>query len=117
VGGKYPDSWHWLHLHAPRDIEARSNMPSFGFLARRELDTSLTSRKLATLARLGHPYSEEEIANAAEAARARAAEVAASLRRDGVELDEVSARSEALALIAYLQSLGHALRAEPGAGS
>ena len=117
VGGKYPDSWHWLHLRDPRAIEARSNMPSFAFLERRPLDTSLTQRKLAVLARLGHPYSDEQIAHAAEDARARADAVAASLRKDGVELDEVAARSEALAVIAYLQSLGHAVRRTPAQGS
>jgi cytochrome c oxidase cbb3-type subunit I/II len=110
VGGKYPDSWHWLHFEDPRNIEPRSNMPSFAFLGRRELDTSLTQRKLAALRRLGHPYSDAEIANAAADARARAQEIAASLRRDGVALDEVAARSETIALIAYLQSLGHAVR-------
>ena len=36
--------------------------------------------------------------------------VAASLRKDGIELDATQAESEAIALIAYLQSLGHALR-------
>jgi cytochrome c oxidase cbb3-type subunit I/II len=110
VGGKYPDSWHWLHILDPREIEVRSNMPSFAFLTRRELDTSLTRRKLAALASLGHPYSEAEIAGAESDARARAAEIAAGLRREGIALDEVAARSEAIALIAYLQSLGHALK-------
>jgi cytochrome c oxidase cbb3-type subunit I/II len=117
VGGKYPDSWHWLHFQAPRDVEARSNMPSFAFLSRRELDTSLSSRKLAALAKLGHPYAAGEIANAARDARAQAAVIAAGLRRDGVVLDEVAAASEAIALIAYLQSLGHAVRAEAPKGS
>jgi len=85
-------------------------MPSFAFLSRRELDTSLTQRKLAALARLGHPYTPEQIANAAADARAEAARIADALRRDGVALDEAAARSETLALIAYLQSLGHAVR-------
>ncbi|HVN41091.1 MAG TPA: cytochrome-c oxidase, cbb3-type subunit II [Myxococcota bacterium] len=110
VGGKYPDSWHWLHLMDPRNLEARSNMPSFAFLTRSALDTSLTQRKLAVLASLGHPYSDAEIANAAADAESHAQEIAASLRRDGIALDEVGARSEAIALIAYLQSLGRAVR-------
>jgi cytochrome c oxidase cbb3-type subunit I/II len=116
VGGKYPDSWHWLHFQAPRDIEPRSNMPSFAFLTRRELDTSLTQRKLEALASLGHPYSQAQIEVAAADAMARAAEIAASLRRDGIAVDEIGARSEAIAVIAYLQSLGHAVRAGAAAG-
>jgi cytochrome c oxidase cbb3-type subunit I/II len=117
VGGKYPDSWHWLHFHNPRDIEPRSNMPSFDFLSRRELDTSLTQRKLQVLARLGHPYTPQEIANAVADARAAAEKIAATLRRDGIALDEVGAHSETIALIAYLQSLGRAVRAGSVQGS
>jgi cbb3-type cytochrome c oxidase subunit II len=111
VGGRYPDSWHWLHFRAPRDIEPRSNMPSFEFLTRRPLDTQLTRRKLAALAMLGHPYSQAQIDGAEQDALAHAAAIAESLRRDHIEVDEVGARSEAIALIAYLQSLGHAVRA------
>jgi cytochrome c oxidase cbb3-type subunit I/II len=113
VGGKYPDSWHWYHFQDPRSIEPRSNMPGFAFLLERPLDTSLTSRKLAALRRLGHPYSDEAIANAAADARAQAEQVAASLRGDGIELTEAQARSEVLALIAYLQCLGRAVAEEP----
>ncbi len=110
VGGKYPDSWHWLHFENPRTIEPRSNMPGFAFLLKRELDLSLSSRKLAVLRSLGHPYSDEEIAQAESRARAQMEEIAASLRRDGIALSEVGARSEGVALIAYLQSLGRVMR-------
>ncbi len=112
VGKKYPDSWHWLHLANPRNMTSRSNMPSFEFLERRVLDTSLTSSKLKALRSLGHPYSDAEIANAAEDAMAQAAEIVASLRAGGMELDEVQERSETIALIAYLQSLGRGIRAD-----
>lgn len=109
VGGKYPDSWHWIHFRRPQDIEPRSNMPDFAFLLDTELDLSLTARKLEVLRRLGHPYTDAQIARAEEDARAQAAEIVASLRRDGLEVSEVEAQSEALALIAYLQSLGTAV--------
>jgi cytochrome c oxidase cbb3-type subunit I/II len=114
VGGKYPDSWHWIHLRNPREIEPRSNMPDFAFLERQPLDTSLTSRKLAVLRRLGHPYTDEQIRNAAADVLRDAEQVAAALRAQGVELDDVAARSEALALIAYLQGLGRARRQTAG---
>jgi cytochrome c oxidase cbb3-type subunit I/II len=117
VGGRYPDSWHWLHLVNPRDIEPRSNMPAFAFLTERVLDTSLTSRRLATLRTLGHPYSDAEIANAAADAIRQADGIAASLRKDGITLDETQANSEAIAVIAYLQSLGRAMRQEPVAAA
>jgi cytochrome c oxidase cbb3-type subunit I/II len=106
VGGKYPDSWHWLHFVEPRDLEPRSNMPAFAFLTTRALDLSLTRRKLEVLRTLGHPYSDAEIERAAADAAEQSARVADSLRAEGVQLDETGARSEAVALIAYLQSLG-----------
>ena len=117
VGGKYPDSWHWLHFENPRNIEPRSNMPAFAFLAQRELDTSLTAQRLRVLRGLGHPYSDAEIADAAADAEAKAAQIAASLRADGVYLDEVQERSETLALIAYVQVLGRAAREQSVAGA
>jgi cytochrome c oxidase cbb3-type subunit I/II len=110
VGGKYPDSWHWLHFENPRALEPRSNMPDFRFLLHAPLDTSLTSRRLAALRSVGHPYTEAEVASAAQDALAEADRIAAGLRAEGVALGDVEARSEAIALIAYLQSLGRALR-------
>ncbi len=113
IGGKYPDSWHWIHFQNPRNIEPRSNMPSFAFLSERALDLSLASRKLAVLRWLGHPYSESEVDGAEADARGRMGEIAASLRGEGVELSETGARSETIALIAYLQGLGTAVKAQP----
>lgn len=113
VGGKYPDSWHWLHFADPRRIEPRSNMPSFAFLEATPLDTGLTSRKLAALRFLGAPYSDAEVEGAAQDALAQAAGIAAALRKDGIALDETAAHSEAIAVIAYLQSLGRAIKAQP----
>ncbi len=113
VGGKYPDSWHWLHFADPQSIEPRSNMPGFAFLLERELDLGLTSRKLSALRTLGHPYDDAQIVSAERDALAQAGEVADSLRRDGIELTGVQARSEGIALIAYLQTLGRAVKDAP----
>jgi cytochrome c oxidase cbb3-type subunit I/II len=106
VGGKYPDSWHWLHLVDPRQIEPRSNMPGFDYLTREPLDLALTQRKLEVLRSLGTPYTDEEIQDAELAARRQADEIVASLRKDGVDPGASGAGSEAIALIAYLQRLG-----------
>jgi cbb3-type cytochrome oxidase cytochrome c subunit len=92
-------------------------MPAFAFLAKPALDTSLTAQRLRVLRRLGHPYSDAEIANAAGDAETQAAQIAASLRADGVQLDQVQEHSEVLALIAYLQSLGRAVREQPVASA
>jgi cytochrome c oxidase cbb3-type subunit 2 len=84
VGGRYSDEWHRVHLMNPRDVVPESNMPGFPWLAERELDGDSTSSKLRALRSIGVPYTDEEIATAADAVRGK------------TEMD---------ALIAYMQGL------------
>jgi cytochrome c oxidase cbb3-type subunit II len=88
VGGRYSDDWHRLHLLDPRAVVPESNMPAYAFLERREINADITPRKLRSMQRLGVPYTDEQIAAAA---------------------NEVSGKTEMDALIAYLQGLGTAL--------
>ncbi len=88
VGGRYSDEWHRAHLTNPRDVVPESNMPAYGWLANRLVDPALTTRKLKVLRWLGDPYTDEDIAKAADAVKGK------------TELD---------ALIAYLQGLGKAV--------
>jgi cytochrome c oxidase cbb3-type subunit 2 len=85
VGGRYSDEWHRVHLSNPRDVVPESNMPTYAWLADRKVDASLTPEKLRLMRKLGVPYTDEDIAQAATA---------------------VSGKSEMDALIAYLQGLG-----------
>lgn len=100
VGGRYSDDWHYAHLMDPRSVVPQSNMPAYPWLDRNVLDGALTAKKMETFNVLTkgkmHPndedgvmYSAEEIAGAAEA---------------------VKGKTEMQALIAYLQSLGTALK-------
>lgn len=85
VGGLYSDDWHYAHLLDPRAVVPGSNMPAYPWLFTRELNPANAPRKLRALQRLGVPYSDQDIANAA---------------------DDVDGVSEAQALVAYLQQLG-----------
>jgi cytochrome c oxidase cbb3-type subunit 2 len=89
VGGRYSDEWHRVHLMNPRDVVPESNMPAYPWLAGTLVDAEVMPKKLTVLRTLGHPYSDEQIKNAAE---------------------EVKGKTEMDALIAYLQSLGLALK-------
>lgn len=102
VGGRYSDDWHRAHLIDPRSVVPESNMPSFKWLEDAKLDGNLTAKKLEVFNFLtrnrSHKdengnriplYSAEEIANAKAA---------------------VEGKTEMEALIAYLQSLGTALK-------
>tara|TARA_R110002072_G_scaffold64_11_gene450 strand:+ start:670 stop:1275 length:606 start_codon:yes stop_codon:yes gene_type:complete len=85
VGGLYSDDWHRVHLLDPRSVVPESNMPGFPWLFENKLDLEVTPKKLAALQTLGVPYTDEDIRTATE----------------GLE-----DKSEADALIAYLQQLG-----------
>ena len=85
VGGLYSDEWHRAHLFDPRSVVPESNMPAFPWLFETEIDAATTPKKLAALQVLGVPYSDDDIAGAGE---------------------QVSGKTEADALVAYLQQLG-----------
>ena len=90
VGGRYSDDWHRVHLINPRDVVPESNMPSFPWLEKNQVDGATVTRHMSALKALGDPYSDEQIASAAE---------------------DVKGKTELDAVVAYLQGLGrHAPR-------
>lgn len=89
VGGRYSDSWHKDHLNDPRSVVPESNMPSYSWLAKGNLDPKSVAPKMRAMKTLGVPYTEQQISEAP-------AELA-----DKTELD---------ALVAYLQVLGTAIK-------
>jgi cytochrome c oxidase cbb3-type subunit 2 len=89
VGGRYSDEWHKLHLRNPRDLVPESNMPAYPWLDKKTVDGEEVQAHMRALARLGVPYSDEQIKQAP-------AQV-----KDKTEMD---------ALVAYLQGLGLAMR-------
>ena len=89
IGGRYSDDWHRIHLQNPRLVVPESNMPGFPWLAKNEIDASMTPKKLKAMRTLGVPYSDADIAGAADAVKGK------------TELD---------ALIAYLQGMGTSIK-------
>jgi cytochrome c oxidase cbb3-type subunit 2 len=89
VGGRYSDDWHRIHLINARDLVPESNMPGFPWLMENTLDGELTAKKLSIFRDFGVPYTDEDIKGAKDA---------------------VKGKTEMVALIAYLQSLGTALK-------
>ena len=85
VGGRYSDDWHRVHMHNPRDVVPESNMPSFPWLSDNLVDGERITDHMRALKRLGDPYSDAELAAAA---------------------DDVSGKTELDAVVAYLQALG-----------
>jgi cytochrome c oxidase cbb3-type subunit 2 len=90
IGGRYSDDWHRVHLENPRDVVPLSNMPAYPWLATTPVDIDATIAGMRALRRLGDPYTQAQIDNAAA---------------------ELDGRTEQDALVAYLQGLGkHAPR-------
>jgi cytochrome c oxidase cbb3-type subunit II len=89
VGGRYSDEWHRIHLDNPRDVVPESNMPAYPWLATTPADAAHIATKLRVLRRMGHPYTDADIAGATIA---------------------LAGKSEQDALIAYLQGLGTAIK-------
>src|SRR5690606_30792307 len=87
VGGRYSDDWHKAHLYNPRDVVPESSMPAYPWLFRNLVTGEDTAAKMTALRKLGVPYSDEDIANAAAPFA-------------GGQVKEVDA------LVAYLQQLG-----------
>ncbi|MGE1095309.1 cbb3-type cytochrome c oxidase subunit II, partial [Pseudomonas zeae] len=66
VGGRYSDEWHVQHLVDPRAVVPESIMPTYPFLAERELKAGDMSGDLTALSRVGVPYDKAAIAAANE---------------------------------------------------
>jgi cytochrome c oxidase cbb3-type subunit 2 len=89
VGAKYSDEWHRIHLTNPRDVVPESNMPAYPWLGENKVDETTIASHMSALRTVGVPYTDAQIAGAAE---------------------EVKGKTELEATIAYLQVLGLALK-------
>ena len=85
VGLKYSDEWHAVHLMDPRNVVPESTMPAYPWLFETRLDGEDVPAKMRALRSLGVPYTDNDI--------------------DAGRLT-VRGKTEAEALIAYLQQLG-----------
>jgi cytochrome c oxidase cbb3-type subunit 2 len=89
VGARYSDEWHRVHLINPRDVVPESVMPSYPWLAGTPVAMPDIQARMKTMRTMGVPYTDEQIAKAPE---------------------ELTGKTEMEAIIAYLQSLGLALK-------
>ncbi|NWO05496.1 MAG: cbb3-type cytochrome c oxidase subunit II, partial [Alteromonadaceae bacterium] len=85
LAGRYSDAWQRQHLYDPRSVVPESNMPAFPWLFDNRVDHQSIEARMSTLQTLGVPYTDEQVANAA---------------------DEIQGKFEIEALVSYLQQLG-----------
>lgn len=105
IGTKYPDLWHYRHMMNPQEVVSGSIMPSYGWMFKDKVDYAILNKKLGVMQTLGVPYTDSDVAGAADSARADATRIAEGLRAEGAQVKD---DAEILALIAYLQRLGGA---------
>ena len=110
LGGKYNDNWHFNHMLDPRSTSPGSIMPRYSWLIKNNLNASDIVSKMEALAKLGVPYSEEEINNAKNDLLKQAEGIVENLKQDPEFVKNYGnsnmQHKEIVALIAYLQRLG-----------
>ena len=109
IGGKYPDSWHYLHMRDPCSTSPGSILPAYTWMYDTKTDYSHTEGKIMTLRKLGVPYPAGYELKALDDAKAQAAKITANLVQSGEKVDP---EAEIIALIAYLQRLGTDIKAQ-----
>jgi cytochrome c oxidase cbb3-type subunit 2 len=114
VGNRYSDEWHVQHLKDPRSVVPESIMPSYAFLAERDLKPGDMAAHLRTLRVEGVPYTDDDIAKANEDVQTQAggqgdtADLAKRYpKAQSRDFDGQAGRvTEMDAMVAYLQGLG-----------
>lgn len=89
VGERYSDEWHRIHLRNPRVVVPESNMPGYPWLAQQPVKSDDIGDRMRALRMLGVPYTDAQIAAAAQV---------------------LQGKSEEDAVVAYLQGLGTGAR-------
>lgn len=111
VGKKYPNLWHLRHMVDPRSITSQSIMPNYPWLLGKRTDFGSLRKKLAVMKYLGVPYDEKTLADPEAIARAEAKVIADELTSQGAQAGLED--RQIVALIAYMQSLGHKTHGSP----
>ncbi len=106
-GGKYPNLWHVRHFANPREIAAKSIMPTYGNFATNTIDWAVIPKRVEVMAMLGVPYGEA-VNNSLAMAKAQAKEIADDVVKNGgpAGLED----KEVVAMVAYLQRLGRDIK-------
>ena len=116
VGGKYSDAWHVAHMIDPRDVVPQSIMPGYPWLAESTLRIEDLGQHLAAQRRVGVPYTDAMVADAAADAYGQAnpdsdqADGVAERYGEATNIRDFDGDPDRLtemdALVAYLQILG-----------
>ncbi|MBF0614313.1 MAG: cytochrome-c oxidase, cbb3-type subunit II [Magnetococcales bacterium] len=115
IGGKYSNEWHKAHMLKPKNVVPESVMPAYPWLLENTLKADDIEKRMQVLAKVGVPYTEEQIKNAKTDLTAQAsanADGSGLTQRYGAKVPKADFDgqpdriTELDALVAYLQMLG-----------
>ena len=92
LGGKYSDAWHIQHLIAPRSVVPESVMPNYPWLLDNKVDPDTIKAHMRGLRTVGVPYTDA----------------------DFVRASAILGKTEMVAMVADLQSLGTLVKFQEG---
>lgn len=115
--GKRGNDWHFNHFLDPRQTSPGSNMPSYWFLFEKDADVKSLPNKIRAQVALGVPYPIMTNAEITDQVETQAQEIANSIVDAGLTLPNKPelkgdalrnylAKSQGIAVIAYVQKLG-----------
>ena len=105
------NSWHYNHMADPTSTSPTSIMPRYPWLLTNKIDEGMTPAKIRAMITLGVPYPEGFDQLAVEDMHKQAQTIYDDLKASESQLllgeDGLAPDQEIIALIAYLQKLGH----------
>ncbi|MDR0800966.1 cytochrome-c oxidase, cbb3-type subunit I [Fluviicola sp.] len=122
-GGLRGNIWHYKHMIDPKGVSPGSIMPAYSWLRDDNLNTSLLTKKISAMRKLGVPYKPgyEDIAmkelnkqaqTIAEDVVKNMPKIALNGMSEEAKIKELQ-QKEIIALIAYLQRIGTDIKAKP----
>lgn len=103
VGGKYSDSWHFIHMQEPTKTSPNSIMPAYTWMYDKDYDLDDIEAKISAMRTLGVPYPEGYEKAAKDDVLKQAQEITARLAEASFKTEPTR---QIVAMIAYLQRLG-----------
>lgn len=116
--GKRDNNWHYRHFMNPRDIDVKSNMPSYSSLAVDKTDFKALPEKIRVQSLLGVPFPAMRPDEIEQHAQDQALEISKSIVKSNPvipwatdemsreEIEATLAQKQIVALIAYMQKVG-----------
>ncbi len=103
-------AWHYNHFMDPQKMNEQSIMPNYAWFAEKDIDLTMTPKKIRAMQTLGVPYEEGYDKKAVEDLMTQANQIVENLKQSGIEIEPTK---EMVAMIAYMHKLGKDISPPP----